>query len=61
MKLTEHEKKICKEYSKKNEYGFVSCWCCPLVIDELDCICYANIDGRTQLAKKQKRYKGGVE
>lgn len=57
MKLTEREKEICKEYRKKKELGIVGCWYCPLVIDQLECICYANVDGRTRIAKKLKRYK----
>ena len=57
MKLTEREKEICEEYGKRGADGYTNCWRCPLVIDQLDCICYANVDGRTRIAKKQKRYK----
>lgn len=57
MKLTKREKDICEEYRKRNELGFVNCFLCPLAIDQLNHICYANVDGRTRIAKKLKRYK----
>lgn len=56
MKLTEAEKAICKKYSKRDEKGKVHCDECPLAIDQRICLCYANIDGRTEEAKALKRW-----
>lgn len=33
MKLTEEEKKICREYSARDSEGFVHCRECPLATD----------------------------
>jgi hypothetical protein len=56
VKLTEEEKKICKEYSKRGEDGLVNCRNCPLEINRYSCKCYATIDGRTKEAKQLRRY-----
>ena len=58
MDLTENEKAICREYSKRDEEGFVHCYECPLSLgdpNEYDFTCYANIDGRTKEARELKR------
>ena len=51
MKLTEDEKAICKEYSKKKPDGYVRCNECPLVVASIWCsvackaTCHQNEDG----------------
>ena len=57
MKLTPKEQAICDEYSKRDEDGKVRCDKCPLAIDVFDCICYANIDGRTKEARQLERLR----
>lgn len=56
MKLTAKEKEICKKYSRRDDSGFVNCFECPLVLDHKYHECYANVDGRTELARSLKRY-----
>ena len=60
MKLTNSEKKICKQYSARDKQGYVHCFECPLNICKLMGVpygeCYITIDGRTSLAKSLKRY-----
>lgn len=41
MKLTSEEKKICKEYSKRDADGLVHCFECPLAIPDLRNVCKA--------------------
>lgn len=43
MKLTKEEKEICKEYSKRDEKGFVHCIECPLTIDKRYALCKKTI------------------
>ena len=57
MKLTPREQAICDEYSKRGEDGKVHCVDCPLVVEYLDRICYANIDGRTTEARELERLR----
>lgn len=60
MKLTPKEQEICKEYSKRDEEGYVHCFECPLNIGNnifYRLECYATIDGRTLEAKALKRYE----
>ena len=59
MKLTEKEQKICDIFSQKDETGKVHCFECPLsLVDTVaPYTCYATIDGRTEEAKKLKRWK----
>lgn len=42
MKLTKEEKKICKEYSARDEAGYVHCSECPLRIPEEYILCKSN-------------------
>lgn len=37
--MTDKEKAICKQYSKRDIYGKVHCVDCPLVIDKTACVC----------------------
>ena len=63
MNLTDKEKEICNQYSKRDENGLVHCKECPLAIhppmqNGYFCgVCYANIDGRIKEAKELKRYE----
>ena len=43
MRLTAEEKEICKEYSKRDENGFVHCHDCPLAIDKKYALCKRTI------------------
>ena len=43
MRLTKEEKEICKEYSKRDEKGFVHCNECPLAVDERYALCKKTI------------------
>jgi hypothetical protein len=56
MELTAKEKEICKKYRSRDDSGFVHCCDCPLALDHRYHECYANIDGRTEIAKRLKRY-----
>jgi hypothetical protein len=56
MELTAKEKEICKKYRSRDDSGFVHCCDCPLALDHRYHECYANIDGRTENAKRLKRY-----
>lgn len=46
MKLTRTEAEICELYSRRDSSGIVHCSECPLVIDAVDRVCRASIDGR---------------
>lgn len=40
--MTQKEKEICKEYSERDEKGFVHCKECPLVMDADGFMCKSN-------------------
>lgn len=42
MRLTNEEKEICKQYSKRDENNTVHCYECPLVINRAWTLCKAN-------------------
>ena len=42
MLSTDEQRKICKEYSKRDETGKVQCHLCPLCISVYWCMCHAN-------------------
>lgn len=42
MRLTNEEKEICKQYSKRDENNTVHCYECPLVINTTWTLCKAN-------------------
>lgn len=46
MRLTKKEKKICKQYSRYDESGYVHCNQCPLVLNANCCICKKNISAK---------------
>ena len=37
--MTSEEEAICKKYSARDQYGFVHCQECPLVVDYKACVC----------------------
>lgn len=42
MLSTDEQKRVCAEYSKRDEDGLVKCGQCPLVISVYWCMCHAN-------------------
>ena len=46
MTLTEEEKKICKQYSARDEDGYVHCHECPLVAYRQYAMCKANMTAK---------------
>lgn len=54
MRLTAEEKEICKEYSKRDEKGFVHCHDCPLAIDKKYALCKRTITKQEWDARHQQ-------
>ena len=53
--MTDKEKAICKQYSKRDTNGKVHCSDCPLVIDKTACVCK-----KCNSAKQKEPYLFGV-
>ena len=59
MRLTKEEKEICKEYSKRDDKGFVHCHECPLAIDKKSALCFTHFVSFLSSPPKYTFHKGG--